>query len=679
MMALVPGMSYQGSMAAMNQMQQPGVLNRALAVGINLRPGGNLLQPQQQFDQIFNRIFMGGPPTADVLEKSLQPGSPAAVDLETFGITPGSDNWNAFVEYAMKRVKAKSGKNPMGNIPNLSTMKGVKGIGLDTPYMSQLQYTSTKSQLLSTTEPGIADAATNLNTAANALLQAAQRLGGGGLLGGASSAMGSMTGMLTHPLGLLGGLMPGGSLLSRLPGLGGLGGGGGGIGGMMMGMLPGGGLLSHLLHFQEGGDVPGTGPQLALVHGGETVLNQQQAAKRKGGIGGLTTAQGGGFDPHSPLHLLTLQLTDPNLENTAIKTLLSPTPSGSVLAASIGKGGMGAQSAKGAPAQHQAGLLGGARTPQQFAAALAAAMGTPGLAGAGGPAQTTQGQAGAAPAQPYSWKQRGPSGTPVDVSYMFAGGGSQTSNGSGSGSGGSGGTGAGTPTNLTGSGNVQQAYNYYLGKGLKDFQAAGIIGNFAQESGVSPTSSQAGGPGMGIAQWSKGGRWDQLTAWAKAQNRDPNSLATQLDYTWVELTGAYGSVLSALKASSDVTSATTVFEQGYEAAGIPDMSNRLKYAQNVLSSKGAGYARGTQNIARNQLALLHRGEAVVPAADNYSTNPYNKGGAAGSSMAVHLNFKQGSVVLQVPSNASQKDMENVASQFVAAISKPQVLAAVRSK
>ena len=266
---------------------------------------------------------------------------------------------------------------------------------------------------------------------------------------------------------------------------------------------------------------------------------------------------------------------------------------------------------------------------------------------------------------------------------MFASAGTnttQTSNGSGSsGSGGSGGTGSGTPTTLTGSGNAQQAYNFFIGKGLKDYMAAGILGNLAQESGINPGSAQAGGPGRGIAQWSVGGRWDTLVAWAKAQNRDPNSLQTQLDFMWSqELNGTESGSLSALKGTTDVTSATTSFEQTYERAGIPAMANRIKFAQNILSSKGAGYARGTQQIARTQLALLHRGEAVVPAADNYSSTPYNRGGAQGGSSTVHLNFKTGAIQLVVPANASQQDMDAIAKQFVAAISKPQNLMAVRS-
>jgi hypothetical protein len=92
-----------------------------------------------------------------------------------------------------------------------------------------------------------------------------------------------------------------------------------------------------------------------------------------------------------------------------------------------------------------------------------------------------------------------------------------------------------------------------------------------------------------------------------------------------------------------------------------------------------GLARGTQLVARNQLALLHRGEAVIPAADNYA--PYNRRGATGGGGGVttHLNFNAGSVVLQVPAGATSQDMEDLANQFVQALSKPSVLAGVRSQ
>ena len=56
--------------------------------------------------------------------------------------------------------------------------------------------------------------------------------------------------------------------------------------------------------------------------------------------------------------------------------------------------------------------------------------------------------------------------------------------------------------------NERTAYEFFVSKGLTNFQAAGIVGNLIQESNVDPGAVQSGGPGRGIAQWSAGGRWD---------------------------------------------------------------------------------------------------------------------------------------------------------------------------
>ena len=51
----------------------------------------------------------------------------------------------------------------------------------------------------------------------------------------------------------------------------------------------------------------------------------------------------------------------------------------------------------------------------------------------------------------------------------------------------------GSTGTLTGNDNLEKIYNYFLGKGLTDFQAAGIVGNISQESGGDPTIVQGGG------------------------------------------------------------------------------------------------------------------------------------------------------------------------------------------
>src|SRR6185312_1929613 len=78
------------------------------------------------------------------------------------------------------------------------------------------------------------------------------------------------------------------------------------------------------------------------------------------------------------------------------------------------------------------------------------------------------------------------------------------------------------------------AFDYFVGQGLTDVQAAGIVGNLDQESGMSPTIAQiGGGPGRGIAQWSVGERWngsknDNVAWYAQQKGASMYSLDLQL-------------------------------------------------------------------------------------------------------------------------------------------------------
>lgn len=134
------------------------------------------------------------------------------------------------------------------------------------------------------------------------------------------------------------------------------------------------------------------------------------------------------------------------------------------------------------------------------------------------------------------------------------------------------------------------ACKYFVGKGLKDYQAAGIVGNLMQESNVSPTAVEyGGGPGRGTAQWSVGGRWDtdasdNVVWYANQQHQDKWSLQLQLDFTWYELMhfSRYG--LAALRSSTNITDATIAFEDDFEQCGHCDEAQRIAYAKDALSS-----------------------------------------------------------------------------------------------
>ena len=162
--------------------------------------------------------------------------------------------------------------------------------------------------------------------------------------------------------------------------------------------------------------------------------------------------------------------------------------------------------------------------------------------------------------------------------------------------------------------NDQIAFDYFVGKGLTQNQAAGIVGNLIQESGspINPYADQAGGPGMGIAQWSEGGRWDHdagdNVVWYVAKSaRSRYDLGGQLDFTWYELTTFSGYGLADLRASSSVDTATTVFMQTFERCGTCATSQRIAYAKDVLAKYGTGGSGG--GTTETALPVLRNGSS----------------------------------------------------------------------
>jgi hypothetical protein len=145
--------------------------------------------------------------------------------------------------------------------------------------------------------------------------------------------------------------------------------------------------------------------------------------------------------------------------------------------------------------------------------------------------------------------------------------------------------------------NDQAAYDYFRAKGLTNFQAAGVVGNLDQESGIDPTIWQLnGGPGRGIAQWSAGARWDStdgdnVVQFASQHGQDEYSLALQLDFVWYELTSFEWYGLAELQASTSLEQATQVFEDKYEGcvyANYPEcaLPRRIEFAQGILDAFG---------------------------------------------------------------------------------------------
>jgi len=138
--------------------------------------------------------------------------------------------------------------------------------------------------------------------------------------------------------------------------------------------------------------------------------------------------------------------------------------------------------------------------------------------------------------------------------------------------------------------NTKAAFQFFVAKGLKRYQAAAIVGNLIQESSVNPSSVQyGGGPGRGIAQWSVGGRWDSdhndnVKWYAAKKGQSIHSLNLQLEFIWYELQTFSYLGLAKLKASTTITAATIAFQDEYEGCGQCDQSKRIAYAKQVLAA-----------------------------------------------------------------------------------------------
>lgn len=165
------------------------------------------------------------------------------------------------------------------------------------------------------------------------------------------------------------------------------------------------------------------------------------------------------------------------------------------------------------------------------------------------------------------------------------------------------------PVSLSGDSNVQEAFNFFVSKGLSVNQSAGMVGNFMRESHLDPTIVQgttsvpmhdsqdpnsAGNLGWGIAQWTPGSK-------ALGIVRDANiktpvyELGTQLEMIWAQLNGKAGG-FSETQAGTDLKKTNTVeeatrefldeFERGPAETEQTNYQIGLNFAKQILQKYG---------------------------------------------------------------------------------------------
>lgn len=152
-------------------------------------------------------------------------------------------------------------------------------------------------------------------------------------------------------------------------------------------------------------------------------------------------------------------------------------------------------------------------------------------------------------------------------------------------------------------------------------QAAGIIGNWSQESNVNPKIVQVGsglsvdmsnsalagvsggGKAVGLAQWD-GARRTALAKFADKQGKHWTDINVQLEYLKTELEGYEGSGLVAggfNDKSKTAKELVLIFEEKFERAGKPNMEGRYKGAEEFLKNfdGNGGYTEDTGGSCLN--------------------------------------------------------------------------------
>lgn len=166
---------------------------------------------------------------------------------------------------------------------------------------------------------------------------------------------------------------------------------------------------------------------------------------------------------------------------------------------------------------------------------------------------------------------------------------------------------------------------------FKDFQAAGIVGNFMHESGgehLPPDINEGGGKGSpkfsggyGWAQWTGGRQVDFIDySIENGYMQSKNTHATDAaNYAWLtyELTKtAESAAVPAVKATNNVSEAAAKFEEVFERAGVVANASRDEKARRALEAYQNG--TGVKNVTGNTNLATEESCSTTPATSSDS-------------------------------------------------------------
>lgn len=153
---------------------------------------------------------------------------------------------------------------------------------------------------------------------------------------------------------------------------------------------------------------------------------------------------------------------------------------------------------------------------------------------------------------------------------------------------------------------------------LSRAQAAGVVGNLFQESGLSSTAVNRTSGAFGIAQW-LGSRKKELKQFAKSRGELITDFNTQVDFLIHELNSSEKRALTALRGTNDVSSATTTFRKAFERPGEAEANDtrRVSAAKSAFGSGSGDNADQQADVEQlkalqaQKLALIGNYQAKV--------------------------------------------------------------------
>lgn len=212
---------------------------------------------------------------------------------------------------------------------------------------------------------------------------------------------------------------------------------------------------------------------------------------------------------------------------------------------------------------------------------------------------------------------------------------------------------------LSGNNNTEKIWKYFKSQGFSDAGVSGIMANLYHESGLESSRLQnGGGPGRGLAQW-EGPRFTALQEFARGRSKSWTDLPTQLDFLMHEMKTNHSSgFMDYFRNTDSASKAAAKFENEFERPAVNHNAERGSTAEQffndyrykfVSAAKDKGkanissYAIGNDRISENQLAFLHKDEAVL---NKFEAKAYRESQdisqASGGTINVNLNVIGGS-------------------------------------